>query len=121
MNIDSDRVCFSPHILFLPQICSKFWRTYKRFSSSGQNDPARWSSFSDSDTLLDHSFALFHDHNLVMELVSPEIGAADAEGDDPLEAAPGRRAMTTSKQRKMDRFGFAARNRELHKHGHFRR
>lgn len=79
-----------------------FWRTYKRFSSSGQNDPARWGSFSDGDTLLDYCFALFHNHNLILELANPEVGAAGVEGDDAVDTGAGTRAATTNRKRKLD-------------------
>lgn len=73
-SIDSDRVFFHLPFLVDPKICALFWGTYSRFSSSGQNDPSRWGSFSDGDTLLDYWFAMFHNHNLILELANPEIG-----------------------------------------------
>lgn len=79
-----------------------FWRTYKRFSSSGQNDPARWGSFSDGDTLLDYWFALFRNHNLILELANPEVGAAGVEGDEAIDTGVGTRAVTTNRKRKLD-------------------
>lgn len=85
------------------QICASFWRTYKRYCASGQNDPARWGSFSDGDTLLDYLFALFRDHNLVLELANPEVGPVGVEGDDALENVTGTRAMSTNRgKRKRD-------------------
>lgn len=87
----------------MPQLGSMFWRTYKRYSCSGQNNPASWGSFSQGDTLVDYLFALFKNHNLVMELVNPEIGAAGVEGDEALETGAGTRDMTTTRgKRKRD-------------------
>jgi len=48
---------------------------------SGQNDPNLWASFSKGDTLLDYLFYLFKGNDVVLELVSPEVGPAGVEGD----------------------------------------
>jgi len=80
-----------------------FWRTYKPYSSSGQNDPALWSSFSDGDALVDYLFALFQNNDLVIELANPEVGPAGVEGDDALETGAGTRSMRTRRgKRKPD-------------------
>ncbi|OSX73489.1 hypothetical protein BU14_0342s0009 [Porphyra umbilicalis] len=65
------------------ELSSFFWRTHKDFSRSGQNDPNLWSSFSKGDTLLDYLFYLFKGNDVVLELVSPEVGPAGVEGDIP--------------------------------------
>jgi len=70
-------------ILFHPcRVCcgwyigSGFWRVYKPYSSSGQNDPSRWAVFSKGDTLLDYHFALVKSKETVLELINPEVGPA---------------------------------------------
>lgn len=73
----------------MAQICGVFWRTHKKYSASGQNDPARWGSFSDEDTLLDYLCALFRNHSLVLELANPEVGAAGVEGEVDLKVRGG--------------------------------
>ncbi|OSX76544.1 hypothetical protein BU14_0185s0005 [Porphyra umbilicalis] len=99
-----------PHIrpgLFLKvkwsELCASFWRVYKQYATLGQNDPALWGSFSQGDSVLDYVFSLFRNNSLVLELASPEVGAAGVEGDDTLETSNGTRAMTTSRgKRKRD-------------------
>ena len=59
------------------------WRTHKNCSCSGQNDPSLWASFSNGDTLLDYFFSVFKGNDVVLELVSPEVGPAGVEGDIP--------------------------------------
>ena len=79
------------------------WRTYKPYSSSGQNDPALWGSFSHGDTLVDYLFALFKNNDLVLELANPEVGPAGVEGDNALETGAGTRSKRTRRgKRKPD-------------------
>lgn len=96
-NDESDEAFFRLPFLPLVQIYALFWRTYKRYYASGQNEPARWGSVSEGDTLLDYLFALLRDYSLVLELANREVGPVGVEGDDALENVMGTRAMSTNR------------------------
>ena len=80
-----------------------FWRTYKPYSSSGQNDLARWGLISHGDAFVDYLFALLKNNDLVMEPANPEVGPAGVEGGNPLETGAGTCSMRTRRgKRKPD-------------------
>lgn len=94
---------FRSPFLFVVHLCSLFWRLYKRYSSTGQDNPALWRSFSHGDTVVDYLFALLRKNSFVMELVNSEFGAAGLEEDDSLETGAGTRTMTATRgKRKLD-------------------
>ena len=86
------------------QLTASFWPVYKRFSSSGQNDVALWGSFSNGDTVLDYCFHLFEANDVVLNLVSPDVGTAGVEGDIPPQKGQETRKLSTNrtKRRRMD-------------------
>lgn len=75
-----------------------FWRVYKSYSSSGQNDPSRWAVFSKGDTMLDYHFTLLKRKETVLELINPEMSPAGVEGDE-LGLATSSAATTCSKRK----------------------
>jgi len=86
------------------QLTASFWPVYKRFSSSGQNDVALWGSFSNGDTVLDYCFHLFEANDVVLNLVSPDVGTAGVEGDIPPQKGQETRTLSTNriKRRRMN-------------------
>jgi len=77
-----------------------FWRVYKSFSSSGQNDPSLRAVFSEGDTTLDYHFTLLKINETVSELINPEVGPAGVEGDE-LGLATSSAATTRGKRKRM--------------------
>lgn len=63
-----------------------------------------WARFSKGDTFLDYCFHLFKGNDVVLKLVSPDIGSAGVERDEPTPPGQGTRAMATSrgKRRRLD-------------------
>lgn len=81
----------------IAQLGSCFWPVYKKFSSSGQNDETLWWSFSKGDSLLDYCFHLFKKTDVVLTLVSPDIGQAGVEGDQRTAAGQATRTMASNR------------------------
>lgn len=83
---------------------------FKKFSSSGQNDVTLWGRFSKGDTLLDYCFHLFQGNDVVLTLVTPDIGRDGVEGDDRTPPEQATRVMATNrgKRKRMDDQGAIA-------------
>ena len=62
------------------QVSAFFWDTWKTFGTSGQHNPARWSTYSKGNTILDYIYILFRSHQMVFQLINPDIGVGGVEG-----------------------------------------
>ena len=63
------------------QVSAFFWDTWKNFGTSGQHNPARWSTLSKGNTILDYIYILFRSHQMVLQLINPDIGVGGLEGN----------------------------------------
>jgi len=80
----------SSFVLF-QQVSAVFWDTRRNFCTSGQHISARWSTYSEGNTILDYIYILFGSHQMVLQLINPDIGVGGVGGN----AASGLQMVTS--------------------------